>query len=263
MSDTAHPPIVLLTDFGLQDGYVGVMKGVIAGIAPGVPVIDLSHEVPAQDIPSAAFLLETSWSYFPERSLFLAVVDPGVGSSRRGLGVRSHARFFIGPDNGILSVALDVDSEIRSIENAKLWLAEVSKTFHGRDIFAPVAAALASGTPFEQIGPLISDPIRREAPPPTHTSAGLVGQIVYVDRFGNLVTNFPPELLRDGETWAALTPDGAEWPFLGTYADTAPGERCAVVGGFRRIELSINRGSAAQVSGLGIGSAVLLRATSQ
>lgn len=261
MPDAVPAPIVLLTDFGLQDGYVGVMKGVIAGIAPGVPVIDLSHEIPPQDIPSAAFLLETSWSYFPERSVFVAVVDPGVGSTRRGLALRSHDRFFVGPDNGILSGVIDTAHEARCIENRTLWLPEVSRTFHGRDIFAPVAAALAAGTPFSQVGPPLPDPIRLEPPLPRQTDEGVAGEVVYVDRFGNLVTNLPPGLLEGRREWVARTCDGVEWPPRATYSDAAPGERCAVVGGWGRLELSVNQGSAAHQSGLGVGSPVFLGPT--
>jgi S-adenosylmethionine hydrolase len=164
--------ITLLTDFGLRDHYVGVMKGVIAGIAPEAQVIDITHEVEPFQIAQGAYLLAQSWNWFPRGTIHVAVVDPGVGSARRAIAAEHEGRYFVLPDNGLLPFA-DVVREIRSGVPA-------STTFHGRDIFAPAAAHLAAGTPFEKMGPLAEDWLR---PPATRE------QVLHIDRFGNVITS--------------------------------------------------------------------------
>lgn len=266
MPNEKCPPriITLLTDFGLQDGFVGVMKGVIAGIAPEARVVDISHDIPPQNIRSAAFLLGASYRFFPRQSIHVVVVDPGVGSDRRGLLVCSKEHYFIGPDNGVLSPILE-GALVLSIENPHYRLKWVSATFHGRDIFAPAAAHLAQGCDLDGFGPEISDPIRIVFPEPAATEKGFEGEIVYIDRFGNLVTNlttshiFPAMETSQG---VAVLEDGSEWPLRRTYSEVAAGKPCAVQGGYDRLELSISMGSAADKSGAAIGSRVWLRVRS-
>ncbi len=251
--------ISLLTDFGNRDGYAGVMKGVIAGIAPKAQVIDLSHKIPAQNILSACLLLETSYQFFPPGSIHVVVVDPGVGLGRRGLVAESGGKFFTAPDNGALTPILD-GARIHSIEKAEFMLERVSLTFHGRDVFAPVAAHLACGHRVEEFGPEVKDPVRLQYPQPTLSADGIEGMVLYIDRFGNLITNFDVLVvnsLREGQVVAVLE-DGSEWPLKQTYSDVSAGQRCAVMGGFDRLELSIYLGSAEDRSGAKVGSLVWL-----
>jgi S-adenosyl-L-methionine hydrolase (adenosine-forming) len=263
MSDRGDspPPIVLLTDFGTRDGYPGVMKGAIARIAPGVPVIDLSHEVPPQDVRSASFLLGESFRHFPDRTVHVAVVDPGVGSSRRGLALRSRGHFFVGPDNGLFTPVLD-EAEVHSLDDPAYWLENVSNTFHGRDVFAPVAAHLASGVPLAALGHPVGDSVRLEFSAPLEVEGGWRGEVVYVDRFGNLVTNLTKQFVEDDVGGSCVARLGGEdtWPVRRTYSDVPTGERCSVVGGFGRLELSVNQGNAASVSGAKVGDRVFLEA---
>lgn len=252
--------ICLLTDFGLRDGYAGVMKAVIAGLAPGVQVIDLSHEVPAHQIRAAAFLLGTSYRFFPAGSIHVVVVDPGVGSTRRGLVVEWEGQFFVGPDNGVLSPVLD--GLCFSLTRPEFWLSEVSSTFQGRDVFSPVAARLALGIPVEILGDPVSDPVRLEIPVALRRSDGWHGEIVYVDHFGNLVTNIPADTLGslpDRAPLEAVLEGGTVWPVRGTYSDVQLGELCAVVGGYGFLELSMNCGEASKVTSFREGSRVVLK----
>jgi hypothetical protein len=257
MADPPSGPITLLTDFGLRDGYVGVMKGVIAGLCPKAETIDIGHEIPPQDIRSAAFLIERSFRYFPAGTVHVVVVDPGVGSERKGLVLRSEGHYFVGPDNGVFTGVLK-GAEVRNLGEPKYWLAKVSSTFHGRDIFSPVAAHLANGVPFEEFGPKLTDPVFLPEVSPERTSDGWKGRVVYVDRFGNLVTNLGPEVLDSGGPSVIALEDGSEWPVVATYSSVGVGERCAVVGGFDRLELSINGGSAAEMAGVSLGRNILL-----
>lgn len=187
-------PIALLTDFGTADGYPGVMRGVILGIAPGVPLVDLTHEIPPQDIAAGAWVLGTAWPYFPDRTTFLCVVDPGVGSERRAVAARAGGRYFVGPDNGLLSYVLadTRDQAAVVLDRPAFHLPRPSATFHGRDIFSPVAAHLAAGVALEQIGSAIgAESLARLALPAPHLEGEQwVGHIVHVDRFGNLITDF-------------------------------------------------------------------------
>ncbi len=200
-----HPIVTLMTDFGLSDAYVGVMKGVIIGIVPEAHLIDLTHDIPPQNILSGAWILATVYRYFPQDTVHICVVDPGVGSSRRAIALHAGDWFFVGPDNGLFSYIL-MEQTIHiavNLLNSAYQLPQVSATFHGRDLFAPVGASLAQGTPIEQLGPPIDPttlqrfditcPIRQE----THIDA----HIVHIDHFGNLITNIPltlvPELFSD------------------------------------------------------------------
>ncbi|MCA9435822.1 MAG: SAM-dependent chlorinase/fluorinase [Candidatus Omnitrophica bacterium] len=253
-------PICLLTDFGIEDNYVGVMKGVIQSIAPGCAMIDLSHHIPPQDIRSAAFLLDHSVDYFAQGTIFLCVIDPGVGTHRRKLAIDCGGHYFIGPDNGLLSSFLD-EGRVHQIESDRHRLPQVSNTFHGRDIFAPAAAHLCCGVPLADLGPECQDPIRMESSEPTREGEDWLGEVVYVDRFGNLVTNFDSDrflgVVETGD-FRVQTKGGVEWPFARTYAEVPNENRCSVMGGFFRLELSINCGNASNRLGLSTGSQVCL-----
>jgi S-adenosyl-L-methionine hydrolase (adenosine-forming) len=191
------PPIALLTDFGQRDGYIGVMKGVILGIAPGTPLIDLTHEVAPQDIATGAWVLHTAWRYFPESTIFLCVVDPGVGSARRAIALRAADRLFVGPDNGLFSYIL-AEAEVEravALDNSYFHLPLPSATFHGRDIFAPCAAHLARGVALEALGsPVAPDSLVTFTPPkPAWQDDTLAGHVLHIDHFGNLITDLGPE----------------------------------------------------------------------
>ena len=187
-------PVAIITDFGYRDHYVGAMKGVIASIAPGANVIDITHGVPAQCIVAGAIALRESWRYFPPRTVFLAVVDPGVGTARSPIAIETRAGArFVGPDNGLLWLAAKEAGikHVVKLTSRRHRLTNVSATFHGRDIFAPAAAYLCRGTPISALGPALNSTsiVTLELPRPTESARALRGEVVYVDGFGNLVSN--------------------------------------------------------------------------
>jgi len=195
----SRPVVALLTDFGLADGDVGVMKGVIATIAPDLHIIDITHEVAPQNIPSGAWILATAYRYFPENTVFVCVVDPGVGSSRKAIALHAGDWFFVGPDNGLFSYVLaeQIDQSAVVLSNPAYHLPQVSATFHGRDIFAPSGAHLARGVPLTELGTQI-DPAtlqRVDIGPPARRGRHIDAHIVYVDRFGNLISDIPVSLV--------------------------------------------------------------------
>ena len=257
------PVVVLLTDFGAGDWYVGVMKGVVLARLPGVTLVDLSHAVPPGDVRAGAFVLANGWTWFPEDSVFLVVVDPGVGTKRRPLAVRAARRYFVGPDNGVLSPALaEEDAEVRRIEPAALGAGRITPTFHGRDLFAPAAAHLAGGGSFASIGPAVPDPERLGLDMLVVSQSRLHGRIVYVDRFGNCITDIPGEFL---ERFAGEAPGGGLRVSLGaliidglvgTYGDASEGDPCALVGSSGRLEIAVRGGDARQRLGLAVGDSV-------
>ena len=190
--------ITLLTDFGTEDYFVGAMKGVILSRSPDSVLIDLTHSIPPHDIRAAAFTLSAAYSWFPAGSIHLAVVDPGVGSERRPVLLEAGTHLFVGPDNGIFTLVLDrwPAARMRHLANSAYFLQNPSSTFHGRDVFAPVAAALAEGVSPAEFGPAIEDPVRLELMRIEWASDGsLSGRIIHVDHFGNCVTNLPADLL--------------------------------------------------------------------
>lgn len=187
------PLIALLTDFGAADGYPGVMKGVILGIAPGTALVDLTHEIPPQDVRAGAWALHTAWRYFPASSIFLCVVDPGVGSARHPIALQVGEYTFVGPDNGIFSYVLGEQASTRAVtlENPRYFPADHSATFHGRDIFAPAAAWLATGIGLEALGPAhpVESLVRLSLPHPAWQGNTLIAHCAHVDRFGNILTD--------------------------------------------------------------------------
>lgn len=257
------PIITLLTDFGLQDGYAAGMKGVILGIVPDARLIDISHLIAPQDIRSAAFVLYTACSYFPPRSIHLAVVDPGVGTDRRAIAVQTASRYLVGPDNGIFSLILAEENgcEARVLENPEFHLKRVSRTFHGRDIFAPAAAHLARGVSFEAFGPPCT-PIICDWINPTNTKDGLEGEVIHIDRFGNAITNVKQGILEKTaplRQWTVQAAAADPMPILNTYGHGHSGSTFALVGGSGAIEIAVNRGNAALKLGLQTGTKVVFR----
>jgi S-adenosyl-L-methionine hydrolase (adenosine-forming) len=256
------PVITLLTDFGLRDPFVGIMKGVIASIAPRARVVDVAHDLDAFQLNAARFALAQAWPYFPRKTIHVVVVDPGVGSARRPILVQAAGHLFIGPDNGVFSALLRLDKRrVRLLNNEKLFLRPLSRTFHGRDIFAPVAAHLASGLRPSQVGPLIQDALFNCADIPIRTGKRTwSGQVLAVDRFGNCATSFRLEDF----------PQLRERPFLlhiglatlvntvNCYADIPAGQAAVVQASHGYLEVAAQQQSAARLLGVACGSPVEL-----
>ena len=253
--------VTLTTDFGTRDYYVGAMKGVMLDIAPDLHLVDLSHEVPPQDVLAGAFLLRHSAPLFPRHTIHLAVVDPGVGSGRRGLVVASQGHLWVGPDNGLFTYALSKDSRAFEIADPGLRRDPVSATFHGRDLFAPTAAHLAAGFPLERVGPPVDDPVLLEEAHPAVGQDRATGAIIHVDGFGNLVTNITAQVaLSLGEETRVELDTGLVIEGLSsTYADVDPGSALALIGSGGLLEISVRGGSAAGSLGLSRGDLVVLR----
>ena len=253
--------VALLTDFGTRDHYVGVMKGVVLGVCPKATLVDITHEIAPQDIVSGAVELAAAYPYFPPGTVFLVVVDPGVGSTRRGMAAECGGYRFVGPDNGVMSGAFSTGGDLRCVElrDTQYALPTMSRTFEGRDRFAPAAGWLARGTDLEAFGPRILDPVVLELPRPALVASGIEGEVVRVDRFGNLITNI------DRETLEALPSRDVEVHIGGrritclvaTYADAIPGEVCALFSSSGYIEIALNGGSAAAM--LGVSKAARVR----
>jgi S-adenosyl-L-methionine hydrolase (adenosine-forming) len=248
--------ITLTTDFGLRDSFVGTMKGVILGIAPTVQIVDLSHGVAAGDIRGGAFALMVAAPFFPAEAIHLAVIDPGVGGPRRAIAIRSRRATFIGPDNGVLSWAVKDEHslKIRSVE--KVFLSQVSNTFHGRDIFAPAAAWLAAGREFSELGPQLADFQRIDWPNPMRVQGTWKTEVIYVDTYGNAITAFPAELTQGVQF--VLLPDGTRIPFERFYSAVPAGRPLAVLGSSGFVEIAIHKGDAASELGLRPGSEVII-----
>ena len=267
-----NPPriVTLTTDFGTSDAYVGVMKGVILGINPNVQVVDITHAVPPQDIHEAAFLIHSAYRYFPKGTIHVIVVDPGVGSKRRAIVCQTDNAFFVCPDNGILSYLLqeieDCDEQqayVVEIQNRDYCLPEVSQTFHGRDIFAPVAAHLSLGVLLDDIGPPIHNLIQFPMPPLTISDDKLVGAIIKVDSFGNAITNISESALtrlKDGPTGYEISVGNTRLKRINrAYAESAIGAPLAIIGSTGMLEIAVNGGSAEQILELKQGDAVIIR----
>lgn len=252
--------LTLLTDFGSQDAYVAAMKGVILSLVPHATLVDITHEVSPQDVLGGAFLLATCWRTFPKGTVHLAVVDPGVGSKRRGIVLFAEGHYFVGPDNGLFSLALaDVEKQIVAVENQRLFRHPVSPTFHGRDIFAPVAAHLLRGEPMHEIGPQVADMVLLpQAEPRAMGASEWEATVVWVDRFGNLVTNLPERLLRDREIEVAIAGEKIQG-LSSYYGQVPPGSLVALIGSSGFLEVAENLGSAAKRLGAGRGTRLRVR----
>ncbi len=267
-----RPIVALLTDFGTRDHYVGAVKGAILAACREAQVVDLVHDLPAHDVGAAALALVAAYRAFPAGTVFLAVVDPGVGSERRGLAIEAGGYRMVGPDNGLFTHLLveRPDASVHEITNAGLFRYEVSATFHARDIFGPVAGHLAQGMLLEHVGPRIHDPIllpvesaRRRGPREWEAT------VIHVDRFGNLTTSLTrrdlDELLSavGGDvTDLVVVVEDAVLPVVRTYSDVSEGEACALLGSSGRLEVAVHRGSAFRVLGAGKGAPVRVRVVS-
>lgn len=243
----ASPVLSLTTDFGLADHYAGVMKGVVLGICSGAQIVDISHEITPFAIGQGAFLIAQSYRCFPPGAVHLVVVDPGVGSDRRAMVLEAAGQYFVGPDNGVFSLVMSREKyTARAIANSRYFRHPVSQTFHGRDIFAPVAAHIAAGVPAADIGDVIEDPVLLDLTQP---------QVLHIDRFGNVITNL---VAADFKTEKPrLEINGARIEAFAThYAAFEPGPLFVIEGSSGFLEVSLNRGSAAEKIGCRAGDAV-------
>lgn len=257
-----RPVIALLTDFGLENHYVGVMKGVIAGLCPDALTIDVTHDVPPQDIRAAALELAAAWRFFPPGAVFAVVVDPGVGTARPAVAAVIGERLFVAPDNGVLDLVVEEQAASRAVTlaDARFARSPVSRTFEGRDRFAPAAAWLARGVDLGELGPVAALGVRLEWPVAGIDGDAVVGEVVHVDRFGNLITNI------DRRAWPALAAGrrvevGAHppAPIVGTYGDAPAGTLVALFGSTERLEVAVVQGSAAHRLQAGRGAVVRVR----
>ena len=244
-----RPLITLLSDFGTADGYVAEMKGVLYSLVPDVHVVDLSHDVPAHDVELARLTVARYWRRFPPRTIHLIVVDPGVGSTRAALAVGSDERFLVGPDNGVLSPALLMAD---AVAVALTVPASASRTFHGRDVFAPAAAALAGGMPLSALGTAHDEPVVRRTPEAVRREDGaVIGQVIAIDRFGNAITNLV------GARNGAIDVAGRMVPVRSTYTDVPGGSPVALTGSSGLLEVAVRDGSAAASLGVNRGETVI------
>lgn len=267
--------LTLLTDFGEADPYVGVMKGVALGINRSLSFVDLTHQVRPQDILEGAFLLGTAWRYFPQGTIHLAVVDPGVGTSRKALAVEGAGHTFLAPDNGLLSFVLPPEPppgipsfqpyqsslpkgfRAYALTNPRYWLPRVSSTFHGRDVFAPVAAHLSLGVPFEELGEPVQAMVRLTIPTPYKEGDRLTGCVLHIDRFGNIVTNVPGDMLAGLGQNVNVEIGGRRVQGLAQTYGSGKG-LAALIGSNGYLEVSLANGDAAGEVGAKVGDTVII-----
>lgn len=271
------PSIALLTDFGATDPFVGIMKGVIARLTPPAKLIDLTHNIPPGDILRGAMALWQAKPFFPANTVYLCVVDPGVGTTRRGLYVRSGSSIYIGPDNGLFTFVLDEGAKAWELSNREYALSDPSSTFHGRDVFAPAAAYAAQGKSGESFGPTVSELVRLPNP---HleiiADEAIRGEVLYADRFGNLLTSIgrllPLDKGYEFQPWlpgmSSITtkkltphvqlPSGDRMPVAKTFAEIAPGSCAGLIGSTGLLEIAANRTSAADMLDLHGGERITL-----
>lgn len=263
--------VTLLTDFGTADGFVAAMKGVILSMAPEARLVDAGHDVAAGDVEAAAWALDQYVFLYPDGTVHVVVVDPGVGTARRALAAAVDGRYLVAPDNGVATRVFRRAErvDVVAIENAELLRAEVSSTFHGRDVFAPAAAHLALGGALELLGPSVAEPLRLGLPEPRLVEgrrgapARAEGTVVHVDRFGNLITDISGAWLRTG-SWVVRVGEGRAGtaiPLRRTYGDVRPGAAAAVIGSAGTLEVAVREGSATRTLGAGRGARVVCEAT--
>ncbi|HUA67081.1 MAG TPA: SAM-dependent chlorinase/fluorinase [Candidatus Saccharimonadales bacterium] len=255
--------ITLTTDFGIRDWFVGTMKGVVLGINPRAAIVDLTHEIPPGDIRAGAFALMAGYRYFPKGTVHVVVVDPGVGGRRRAIAVQTANYFFVGPDNGVLSWALAREKikAIQQLENLKHFLKTISQTFHGRDIFAPVAAHLSRGLPLKQLGRELKNYARLPWPELARQRNEIRGEVVYIDRFGNAITNISAELIPKKRkiTCETLGKRKVRCLLTSFYGAVPANSPVAVIGSSGFLEIAINLGSTAEKYRLEVGNPVTIR----
>jgi S-adenosyl-L-methionine hydrolase (adenosine-forming) len=260
-----QPPVIaLMTDFGLEDAFVGVMKGVIASICRSARVIDLTHAISPQNVRQAAFHLDRSIGYFPDETIFVCVVDPGVGTARRAIGVEAGPYRFVAPDNGLLTPTFErwPDAKCHELADTKYQLPNKSATFHGRDLFSPAAAHLAAGVPLDAFGSTIdvADCQRIELwqNKPLDSGKGLQGEVIATDHFGNLITSFEAGMIVDDGAWTVTVGSALPLPIVHTYGEVKPGQPLAYIGSSGMIEIAIRNGNASAKLGIGDGDVVKL-----
>ena len=241
--------VTLVTDFGTADSYVAEMKGVLLSAAPNVTIVDISHQVPPGDIRAGQYLLSRAWQRFPAGTVHLAVIDPGVGTARRAIAAEHAGHWFVAPDNGLLSF-LPRPERVVSLPIP----ADAAPTFHGRDVFAPAAAALATGATLGSLGTAVTDPCHAPLPTPHHDGTTVIGEVMYVDRFGTLVSNIPPSMVEPGVRIRVGDTDVG--PLRRTFADAARGALVAFTGSGGTVEIAVRDGSAARLLGVGVGAEV-------
>jgi S-adenosylmethionine hydrolase len=263
----ASPSIITLTtDFGARDPYVGEMKGVILAIAAAcrrtVQIVDITHEVARHDVVEGALALEAAAGVFPAATVHVAVVDPGVGTARRALALAARGQVFVAPDNGLVTPCLDAGWQAVALEAAEYRRRTVSRTFHGRDVFAPAAAHVALGLALDRLGPPLADPVRLPWDDAHRRGGALEGAVLHVDRFGNLVTNIDRRAFEAFARAGAVQVAAGGQPvgrIVATYAEIPRGEICALFGSTDHLELAANAVSAAEILGLGRGALVDVR----
>ena len=252
----------ITTDFGITNGFVGTMKGVIYGIAPNVKIVDITQLVSPQDVREGAYAMWRAVPFFPPGSVHVGVVDPGVGTRRRPIGARLGDQYFIAPDNGLLTpLILDAERDGKIVEfvhldNPKYWLPKVSNTFHGRDIFAPTGAHLAAGVPLGELGTSITDPIRLDLPRPEKTENGWLAHVTIIDIFGNLTTDLPAEALEGRRDVLVRIHDREIEGIIESYGHREIGDLVAVVDSEYYVEVAVVNGSAAKLLGAQVGDVV-------
>jgi S-adenosylmethionine hydrolase len=252
--------VTFTTDFGFSDGYVGAMKGVVLSHAPGATLVDITHGIAAQDVIGGAMALAQAAPLFPRGTIHVAVIDPGVGGARAELVVEADGSFFVGPDNGVLSLAAAAPRRIYRIDAAGFRREPVSPTFHGRDVFAPTAGRLAAGQPASDAGPALDALVELDAPLVRRVGDRVEGAVTHVDGFGNLLTSLAAELVPAGAQIEVVGREGTFHPVIGkTFTDVAPGALVAYIGSSGLLEIGLRDGSAASMTGAGRGSPVRLR----
>src|SRR4051812_11443346 len=256
------PIVTFTTDFGAHDGYVGALKGVVLSLAPQATLVDIAHGVPAGDVAAGAVALAQAAPVFPPGTIHVAVVDPGVGGARADLVVAAGDSFYVGPDNGVLSLAARGPRQIYRIESSQFRRDPVSPTFHGRDVFAPTAGRLAAGARAAHAGPSIDSIVGLAAPPLHKKGGGGGGQVIHIDSFGNLITSLPAELMSAGAVGAEVQievegTEGRFTPVFGrTFSDVPSGALIGYIGSGGQLEIARRDGSAAARTGAGRGTAV-------
>jgi hypothetical protein len=260
----ARPVVAMLTDFGTRDHYAGAMKGVVLGVCPDATIVDIGHDLPPHDVLAGALELAACYRYFPSGTVFLVVVDPGVGSSRRALVAETAEYRFVAPDNGVLTAVLRETPPKRVVEltERKYARATVSRTFEGRDRFAPAAGWLAKGIGLASFGRPVTDFRQIAIPTAVMSDHEIAGHVVRVDRFGNLITDIERRVLERFAHGRPITVrvNGHDIPrIVATYADASPGELCALFGSTDHLEVAVHAGHAANALGIGRGAAVGIR----
>lgn len=256
--------VTLTTDFSTSDAYVGMMRGVILSVAPDVMVVDLAHDISPHDVFQAAFVLESAYCYFPEGTVHMVIVDPGVGSARRRLAMACGKYRFVGPDNGVFTYLIRKEGLSECVEISEVAAREPGRgvTFEGRDIFAPVAAKLAMGAPLSEIGPTVEKPVELSIPRPRVTETAVEGRVIYIDHFGNCITNIEAaDVAPMGDKVTASVGGTPIGQLQSAYSDVRVGDALALINSLDHLELAVNQGNLAKELNLQVGTPVRVTIT--